>query len=217
MSQWLGPDSETKAIFVDESTCIGCRACVTWAAGTFEMVEDQNAGRARRTRQWNDDEETMQIAVEMCVPGGLHILGEAIAAGHPRVRHEGVQARGHRHHGASKERKHGQRAVRPEPFARAESILKWRREGKQFIDAAAKKAAERGGDVSRARRGAGGGDRIGVARAARRREGDGMADLRPGRGASGAPGFLTLRLRFRTLTLPTHLSLPSPGAARVSS
>ena len=26
------------------------------------------------------------------------------------------------------------------PFARAESILKWRREGKQFIDAAAKKA-----------------------------------------------------------------------------
>ena len=66
VSQWLGPESETKAIFVDESTCIGCRACVTWAEGTFEMVEDQNAGRARCTRQWNDDEETMQIAVEMC-------------------------------------------------------------------------------------------------------------------------------------------------------
>ena len=135
MSQWLGPESETKAIFVDESTCIGRRACVTWAEGTFEMVEDQNA-QGQGTRQWNDDEETMQIAVEMC-PVDC-ILGETVPARHPGA-YGGCAA----DIAIMARRRSGNMGSAPSgqnPFARAESILKWRREGKQFIDAAARKA-----------------------------------------------------------------------------
>lgn len=139
VSQWLGPDSETKAIFVDESTCIGCRACVTWAAGTFEMVEDQNAGRARCTRQWNDEEETMQIAVEMCPVDCIYWVKRSQLAileyAMKGCKREDIAIMARRRSGNMGSAPSGQN-----PFARAESILKWRREGKQFIDAAAKKA-----------------------------------------------------------------------------
>ena len=66
VSEWAGPRDEARAIFVDESTCIGCKSCVLHAPNTFEMVEDFNAGRARCVRQWGDDEETMQVAIELC-------------------------------------------------------------------------------------------------------------------------------------------------------
>jgi len=61
-----GPEEETRAVFVDEATCIGCKLCALNAPNTFEMVDDFAAGRARCTRQWGDDELTTQIAIEMC-------------------------------------------------------------------------------------------------------------------------------------------------------
>ena len=139
VSRWLGSDGETKAVFVDESACIGCRACVAWAGGTFEMVEDQNAGRARCTRQWNDDEETMQIAVEMCPVDCIYWVKRSQLAileyAMKGCKREDIAIMARRRSGNMGSAPSGQN-----PFARAESILKWRREGKCFIDAAAKQA-----------------------------------------------------------------------------
>ena len=139
VSRWLGPDGETKAVFVDESACIGCRACVAWAEGTFEMVEDQNAGRARCTRQWNDDEETMQIAVEMCPVDCIYWVKRSQLAileyAMKGCKREDIAIMARRRSGNMGSAPSGQN-----PFARAERILKWRREGKRFIDAAAKQA-----------------------------------------------------------------------------
>jgi ferredoxin len=63
-SRWAGPAHETRAVFVDESLCVGCKSCVLWAPHTFNL--EQQYGRARCTTQWGDDYETIQTAVETC-------------------------------------------------------------------------------------------------------------------------------------------------------
>ncbi len=50
MSGWLGPESETRAVFVSETECIGCRQCTVAASKTFFMEEEH--GRARVGNQW---------------------------------------------------------------------------------------------------------------------------------------------------------------------
>jgi ferredoxin len=51
---------ETRALFVDEVSCIGCKQCCWAARNTF--VLDAQWGRARVARQWADTEEDLKIA-----------------------------------------------------------------------------------------------------------------------------------------------------------
>lgn len=64
VSKWMGADHEHRAVFVDETSCVGCRHCTYCASNTFAMEEDY--GRARVHTQWGDDEEAIREAVEMC-------------------------------------------------------------------------------------------------------------------------------------------------------
>ncbi|CAL8464412.1 g3947 [Coccomyxa elongata] len=64
VSKWMGADHEHRAVFVDETSCVGCRHCTYCAPNTFAMEEDY--GRARVHTQWGDDEEAIREAVEMC-------------------------------------------------------------------------------------------------------------------------------------------------------
>ena len=58
------PSGEGRAVFVNESACIGCRQCNHSAPNTFMMEDDW--GRARAFQQWADDEEDINIAIESC-------------------------------------------------------------------------------------------------------------------------------------------------------
>ncbi len=58
------PSGEARAVFVNESACIGCRQCNHSAPNTFMMEDDW--GRARAFQQWADDEEDINIAIESC-------------------------------------------------------------------------------------------------------------------------------------------------------
>jgi len=58
------PSGEQRAVFVNESACIGCRQCNHSAPNTFMMEDDW--GRARAFQQWADDEEDINIAIESC-------------------------------------------------------------------------------------------------------------------------------------------------------
>ncbi|EEH58786.1 uncharacterized protein MICPUCDRAFT_8851, partial [Micromonas pusilla CCMP1545] len=53
-----------RAVFVNESACIGCRQCNHSAPKTFMMEDDW--GRARAYQQWADTEEDITIAIESC-------------------------------------------------------------------------------------------------------------------------------------------------------
>ena len=66
VSKWSGEEGETRAVFVDESECIGCGNCAQYAAKTFSMDVDKDYGRARVINQWADDSETIEIAIDMC-------------------------------------------------------------------------------------------------------------------------------------------------------
>ena len=66
----LGGELKEKAIWVDESNCIGCQYCVHVANNTF-MV-DENYGRARVMRQDGDTLETVQEAVDTCPVNCMH-------------------------------------------------------------------------------------------------------------------------------------------------
>jgi ferredoxin len=48
-SKWGGPAEETRALFVDEMTCIGCKNCVWQAPATFRIEPDY--GRSQVTRR----------------------------------------------------------------------------------------------------------------------------------------------------------------------
>lgn len=56
----LNPE-ESRALFVDERTCIGCKSCI-WQAKKA-LVMDEEHGRARVVRQWADNEDALQAAV----------------------------------------------------------------------------------------------------------------------------------------------------------
>jgi ferredoxin len=66
LSKFVGsdPTGQSRAVFVNESVCIGCRMCNHSAAKTFMMEQDY--GRARAFQQWADTEEDIQIAIDSC-------------------------------------------------------------------------------------------------------------------------------------------------------
>ena len=61
---------ETRAVFVDEFACIGCKQCVWQAPATFRMNDDY--GRARVFAQWLNDEEDIQCAMDSCPVDCIH-------------------------------------------------------------------------------------------------------------------------------------------------
>eukprot|EP00877_Chromochloris_zofingiensis_P010199 jgi/Chrzof1/5432/Cz16g02230.t1 len=64
VSIWCGTSDESRAVFVDETTCIGCQNCTWCAPKTFHMEDEW--GRARVASQWADDEEAIKEAVATC-------------------------------------------------------------------------------------------------------------------------------------------------------
>ena len=66
----LGGELREKAIWVDESNCIGCQYCVHVANNTF--IVDEDLGRARVIRQNGDDIETVQEAIDTCPVDCMH-------------------------------------------------------------------------------------------------------------------------------------------------
>ena len=68
-SRWVPhrvPQGDTRAVFVDENTCIGCKQCV-WAAPAMFRLEPE-FGRSQVWGQWLNSEEQIQTAVDAC-PG----------------------------------------------------------------------------------------------------------------------------------------------------
>lgn len=61
---------ETRAVFVDEFTCIGCKQCVWAAPATFRMNDDY--GRSRVFAQWLNKEEDLNVAIESCPVDCIH-------------------------------------------------------------------------------------------------------------------------------------------------
>jgi len=62
--------NETRAVFVDECTCIGCKQCVWCAPATFRMEDDY--GRSRVFGQWLDSEDNIQAAMDACPVSCIH-------------------------------------------------------------------------------------------------------------------------------------------------
>ncbi|WP_269621819.1 ferredoxin [Prochlorococcus marinus] len=60
----LGGELRSKAVWVDESLCIGCTYCSCVATNTFSM-EPIN-GRARAIRQDGDSSNLIQEAIDTC-------------------------------------------------------------------------------------------------------------------------------------------------------
>ncbi len=66
----LGGQLREKAVWVDESTCIGCRYCSHVATNTF--VIEQYWGRSRAVRQDGDSTELIQEAINTCPVDCIH-------------------------------------------------------------------------------------------------------------------------------------------------
>ncbi len=66
----LGGQLRAKAVWVDESVCIGCRYCAHVATNTF--VIEQYMGRSRAVRQDGDSDELIQEAIETCPVDCIH-------------------------------------------------------------------------------------------------------------------------------------------------
>ena len=66
----LGGKLREKAVWVDESVCIGCRYCAHVASNTF--VIEQNFGRSRAFRQDGDKTELIQEAIDTCPVDCIH-------------------------------------------------------------------------------------------------------------------------------------------------
>ena len=60
----LGGQLRQKAVWVDESLCIGCTYCSCVATNTFGMEPDN--GRARVFRQDGDSSDLIQEAIDTC-------------------------------------------------------------------------------------------------------------------------------------------------------
>ena len=70
-SKWCSKDEEEdRAVFVDETACIGCRQCIYHAAATFRMEEEN--GRAYCFAQWLNDEDSIQTAIDGCPVSCIH-------------------------------------------------------------------------------------------------------------------------------------------------
>ena len=66
----LGGNLTEKAVWVDESRCIGCRYCAHVATNTF--IVDEEHGRSRAIRQDGDNFETLQEAIDTCPVDCIH-------------------------------------------------------------------------------------------------------------------------------------------------
>ena len=66
----LGGELTEKAVWVDESRCIGCRYCAHVATNTF--IVDDDYGRSRAIRQDGDNLETVQEAIDTCPVDCIH-------------------------------------------------------------------------------------------------------------------------------------------------
>ena len=66
----LGGKLTEKAVWVDESKCIGCRYCAHVATNTFIM--DEQYGRSRAIRQDGDNLEKLQEAIDTCPVDCIH-------------------------------------------------------------------------------------------------------------------------------------------------
>ncbi len=66
----LGGVLNEKAVWVDESTCIGCRYCANVATNTF--VIEQYMGRSRAIRQDGDNQQVIQEAIDTCPVNCIH-------------------------------------------------------------------------------------------------------------------------------------------------
>ncbi len=66
----LGGQLRPKAVWVDESTCIGCRYCANVASNTF--VIERFYGRSRAFRQDGDSTELIQEAIDTCPVNCIH-------------------------------------------------------------------------------------------------------------------------------------------------
>jgi ferredoxin len=78
LSKWRddpgkGPN-EQRAMFVDESHCIGCRMCVSIAKETFRIEE--RWGRAKVHTQWGNDEEDIDSARAACPVNCIHFVSK---------------------------------------------------------------------------------------------------------------------------------------------
>jgi len=62
--------NETRGVFVDENTCIGCKMCVWCAPATFRIEPD--FGRSRVFGQWLDTEDDLQAAIDSCPVSCIH-------------------------------------------------------------------------------------------------------------------------------------------------
>ncbi|MDP6834456.1 MAG: ferredoxin [Prochlorococcaceae cyanobacterium ETNP1_MAG_9] len=66
----LGGQLQEKAVWVDESICIGCRYCAHVATNTF--VIEPHLGRSRVIRQDGDCVELIQEAIGTCPVNCIH-------------------------------------------------------------------------------------------------------------------------------------------------
>ena len=66
----LGGRLREKAVWVDESICIGCRYCAHVAANTF--VIEPHLGRSRAIRQDGDSVQLIQEAIGTCPVNCIH-------------------------------------------------------------------------------------------------------------------------------------------------
>ena len=66
----LGGELRERAVWVDESVCIGCRYCANVATNTF--VIEQNLGRSRVVRQDGDQIDVIQEAIDTCPVDCIH-------------------------------------------------------------------------------------------------------------------------------------------------
>lgn len=97
-SKWRGGETETRAVFVDENTCIGCKQCV-WAAPAMFRLEAVH-GRSQVWAQWLNSEEQIETAIDACPVRCIHWVDrqqlpvlEHVMAQLPRV-NVGVMAAG---------------------------------------------------------------------------------------------------------------------------
>lgn len=63
-STWLGPETEERAVFVDELKCVGCLKCALFAEKTFAI--ESTYGRARVVAQWADPEHKIKESIDSC-------------------------------------------------------------------------------------------------------------------------------------------------------
>ena len=68
----LGGQLRERAVWVDESVCIGCRYCAHVATNTF--VIEPFLGRSRVIRQDGDNAELIQEAVDTCPVDCIHFV-----------------------------------------------------------------------------------------------------------------------------------------------